>query len=294
MQSLLKGFVDTHIHAGPSLIPRDVDAWEMAILAQQGAFRAIVIKDHHVPTMALAKMIEDHLIPWDFQVFGSIALNNSLGGINPKAVEVALGLGARIVWMPTISARNQIERHRGPGIKFPSCEGKKLMVAEQPLSCLDEDGRLSQATLQVLEVMAAHPGAVLATGHLDRNEVDLLVRAAIGAGMDRVVVTHPHFLVGASLKDMHAWRRLGAYLEFTAIISVPSSPIYCRPAKEVGSILKDLGSEQVVLSSDYGIAGAGGPVQGMLEFMKLLADAGLKEADLEMMTVQNPAELLGV
>lgn len=294
MQSLLKDFVDTHIHAGPSLMPRDVDAWEMAVLAQQGAFRAIVIKDHHVPTMAVAKIIEDHLAPRNLRVFGSIALNNSLGGINPKAVETALGLGARVVWMPTISARNHLDRHRSPGIKFPSSKIENTSIAERPLSCLDENGRLSHSASEVLEVMAAYRGTVLATGHFDRNEVDILVRAAIDAGLEKVVVTHPHFLVGASLDDMQSWRRLGAYLEFTAIVSVPSSPLYCRPVEEVCSILKRLGAEQVVLSSDYGIAGAGGPLQGMLEFLKLLADAGLEEADLEMMTVQNPAELIGI
>lgn len=42
----------------------------------------------------------------DFTMFGSITLNRVVGGINPAAVESALKLGAKVVWLPTQSAVN--------------------------------------------------------------------------------------------------------------------------------------------------------------------------------------------
>jgi len=293
MPDFLKDFVDTHLHAGPSLLPRYADAWDVAELAQKAQYRAIVIKDHCVPTMALARLVEDHLSPPNLKVFGSIALNNASGGINPEAVEVALNLGARVVWMPTISARNHMERYSGPGIRFPSM-GHGNIDFGRPLSCLEEDGNLTRAAHEVIEVILAHPDTVLATGHISCGEVDVLVRAAFEAGLEKVLVTHPHFLVGAGLQDMRNWRRMGAYLEFTAIISVPSSPIYCRSAKAVASLLEDLGPEQVVLSSDYGILEAGNPIAGMHAFYDLLSNAGISHGALQMMTKDNPARLLGI
>ena len=42
----------------------------------------------------------------DFTMFGSITMNRQVGGINPVAVEVALKLGAKVVWLPTQWAGN--------------------------------------------------------------------------------------------------------------------------------------------------------------------------------------------
>ena len=47
------------------------------------------------------------------QILGSVTLNDAVGGLNPFAVEAALDLGARVIWMPTISAQNHIVKHGG-------------------------------------------------------------------------------------------------------------------------------------------------------------------------------------
>lgn len=43
-------------------------------------------------------------------MFGGITLNRQVGGINPYAVESALKLGGKVVWLPTQSARNTFEK----------------------------------------------------------------------------------------------------------------------------------------------------------------------------------------
>ena len=44
----------------------------------------------------------------------------------------------------------------------------------------------------MLEVIARH-GMVLCTGHLSRDEIFTLVDAAVAAGIEQIVVTHPEF-----------------------------------------------------------------------------------------------------
>jgi hypothetical protein len=291
MKALLKGFVDTHVHAGPTLTEREFSVWQLAAEAEKGGFSAMVLKDHFISTVPIARAMQEKLGHTGPKIFGSLALNNSVGGINPKAVEIAIGFGAKMIWMPTISAANHYRKHRAPGTKFPVLM-KKETVADMPLEVIDADGALTPETEDVLNILADHSDVVLATGHLSRTEVDALVHRCAQVGINRVLVTHPHFLVDAKEDDMRSWQSLGAYMEFTAVISLPSSPIYCRPVEDVADLIKSLDVDKVILSSDLGLKNAGWPIEGMSEFLELLGEAGVADDDLKKMIATNPAKLL--
>ena len=293
MKALLQDFVDTHVHAGPTLTVREFNVWQLVAEAEKGGFSAIVLKDHFIPTVPVARAIQEKLGRTGLKIFGSLALSNSVGGINPKAVEIAIGFGAKMIWMPTISATNHQRKHCIPGTKFPVLM-KKETVADTPLEVTGADGALIPAIEDILNIMVDHPDVVLATGHLSRDEVDALVRRCAQLGVKRVLVTHPHFLVDASADDMRNWQSLGAYMEFTAVISLPSSPIYCRPVEDVANLIKSLDVEKIVLSSDLGLKNAGWPIEGMSEFLELLRQAGLGSDDLKKMIATNPANLLNL
>ncbi|UCD80316.1 MAG: hypothetical protein JSW26_02455 [Desulfobacterales bacterium] len=291
MKSLLQDFVDTHIHAGPTLTAREFSVWQLMEEAGKGGFAAVVLKDHFIPTVPIARALQEKLGSTGPKFFGSLTLNNSVGGINPKAVEVAIGFGAKVIWMPTISAANHSNKHRAPGTKFPVLM-KKESVVDTPLRVIGTDGTLTPETVDVLNLLADHPDVVLATGHLSREEVDAVVRGCAQMGVNRVLVTHPHFLVDANADDMQTWQALGAYVEFTAVISLPSSPIYCRPVEDVAHLIKALDVDKIVLSSDLGLKNAGWPIAGMSEFLERLGEAGVGDEDLKKMTAANPARLL--
>ena len=70
--------------------------------------RAIVLKSHDSPTASLAWAVQRD-VGDAISVFGGICCDREVGGVNPAAVEVALGLGARIVWLPTLSSRQDFE-----------------------------------------------------------------------------------------------------------------------------------------------------------------------------------------
>ena len=116
---LLKGAVDLHCHSGPAAMPRVLDHREAMMEAADAGFRALLYKDHFYLGTPHAKILETIYPEKDIKLFSGIALNNASGGINPYAVDHAVKIGAKIVWMPTLSAANHIEQILGQGKTFP-------------------------------------------------------------------------------------------------------------------------------------------------------------------------------
>ena len=136
---------------------------------------------------------------------------------------------------------------------------------------------------------------ILATGHGSRDEIDKLVRAAATRGVQRIMINHPHYMIGASLEDMVAWSRLGAYIELNAVAFVPDSKFYSNKIEEAGAIIESVGLDKIVVDSDYGQNGNGSPVTGMQRFVALLQEhCGLSEADVEQICYKNPCHLLSI
>jgi Family of unknown function (DUF6282) len=139
---LLQGSIDLHIHPSPSLFPRRLDAVEAAQQAAEARMRAIVIKSHHhttAPELLPLKIHDLRDIP--VEVFGGVALNSYVGGLNPYIVDMTLRMGGKIVWFPTISSENHIKHHEAqPHMKFPSQTGREL--PDVPVKVLDERGEL--------------------------------------------------------------------------------------------------------------------------------------------------------
>ena len=111
----MKGVIDMHVHTNPDLRLRAYDDFEMMEAGIRVGARAIVLKTHQGTTMDRAYLCNRHneIVHGktnNFTMFGSITLNKVVGGINPKAVDVALRLGAKVVWLPTQSAKNHMQK----------------------------------------------------------------------------------------------------------------------------------------------------------------------------------------
>ncbi|HYI95389.1 MAG TPA: DUF6282 family protein, partial [Bryobacteraceae bacterium] len=101
----LQGVVDLHAHSDPDSVPRTIDAIDLAKLAASRGMRALVLKNHYESTASLAYLARKQ-VP-GIELFGGIALNRSVGGVNPAAVErmtLVKGGWGRVVWMPTFDA----------------------------------------------------------------------------------------------------------------------------------------------------------------------------------------------
>ena len=95
--------------ATQTIDPRSIHAIDVAKLAQTRGMRAIVLKNHWESTAGMAYLVRQ-VVP-GIEVFGGIALNRTVGGINAAAVDHmarVTGSFGRIVWMPTFDAENQV------------------------------------------------------------------------------------------------------------------------------------------------------------------------------------------
>jgi hypothetical protein len=289
MREILQGIIDLHVHAGPSVAKREVDAGDMLKESVEAGYRAFVIKDHYFPTMMSAKLVEKHLGSEKIKVFGGIALNNSVGGINVKAVDAAYCMGAKFVYMPTVSSNHHITEHKG---HFPGAGA--AAVEEKPMIYVDENGNLQEEVKDLIKYVAQKPDLILATGHGSVREIDALVPAAAKAGVQKIFINHPFFLIGASIEKIVEWAKMGAYIELNACVYPPSkfgSVSYDVAAK----LLENVPLDQIVIDSDYGQNANGSPVDGLYAFiLNLMNDLKVTEQQINLMTKETPAKLLGI
>src|SRR3954467_9409328 len=123
---LLVGAIDLHCHSGPAAMPRILDHHEALMDCAAAKFSALVYKDHFYLGVSHAVILEKLFPETGVKLFSGIALNNASGGINPHAVNHAANIGAKIVWMPTLSAANHLAQTAGDAKNFPATAKKML------------------------------------------------------------------------------------------------------------------------------------------------------------------------
>jgi hypothetical protein len=289
---ILEGAVDLHVHPAPSPLPRRIDTAEAARLAGEAGFRAIVVKSHHHSTVTdvLALAAEGQL-PSDVQVYGGIALNGPVGGLNPKAVDLALKMGGRIVWFPTIGSPQHIRHHaEHPDLKFPKLAVK--LKPEQPIEIM-ADGRVRDEVYEILE-SAKEADAIVASGHLAPDRITALFEAAREVGVTRLLVNHPNFVVEASHEDARRWVELGAVIEHSLCMYDDESSFYHWDIDTLVAWIEAVGTEHSTLGSDLGQMNNPLPTDSFRKIVDKLLDRGLGEDAVRRLVRDNPAELLGV
>jgi hypothetical protein len=217
-RELVRGAYDLHVHTSPDLMPRSASDLELAYRCREVGLAGFVIKSHYVPTAARAALVRS-LVP-DVDVLGALVLNSAVGGINTMAVEIAARDGARIVWMPTVDALNEMSEQSSlpPGAKRPQWarlqqELREQGVKSEPVRVVNEQHQVLPEVRSVLRSLASHD-LILATGHLDRDEIFAVVEAALAEGVRQIIVTHPDYPAeNLSAGDQAALAERGAFLE---------------------------------------------------------------------------------
>lgn len=287
-RKLLKGCIDMHVHSGPGMIPRSLDHFEAAQQCNEMGMRGLVLKDQNAMTCNVAYFLKKYNYPRStINIFGGLTLNNATGGINIYAVDTAIAYGAKIIWMPTLSARAHIEWHKKEKSFFTAHKREDLV--EKPLSILDDKGKIMP---EVGEICAkiANADIILGLGHLSLEEIDLLVEEALEKGVKKILMHHPHFIINASIEDMVKFANKGVIIE-----QCYAGRIAGHLSKEMMlKAIKKVGPERTILSSDLGQKGRVFPVQGLLDCIKELLDNGVKEEEIDLMLRRNPAKLLNL
>ncbi len=286
----IEGAIDLHCHYGPDMVgvfdgaTHSVTAVEAAQEAAESGHAALVLKAHDFATPALAHALEQ-LVP-GIRIFGGITLDHQAGGLNPAAVESALRLGAKIVWLPTLASVQDYQSGLARELGYPA----------PGIAVLDESGKVLPVVHEIAGLVREF-GAVLATGHTTAAEHYAAVREFARGG--RVIVTHAGTRSAGPALSPSQCRELadlGATIELTAICCSPilgDAPDKTVP--EMLQMIETIGAQRCVLASDYGWSDTlPHPAAGLRDFFDSLWTEGVPESQLIRMACQNPAELLGI
>jgi hypothetical protein len=292
----LPGVIDMHLHFGPLPVPpkyrpmtHSVTAIQAAREAAEAGFAAIVLKAKDGPTTGIAHAVQE--VVDGVRVFGGIVLDYAAGGLNLSAVEQALWLGAKIVWLPTSCSRTDCELFGPPALRPMPGLGTRPGIP-----VLDDDGKLLDEVYEIFELVQEHD-ALLATGHIGFEE-HLAVAREFGAS-GRVVATHAGAHVGARLgvAQCAELASQGMIMEFAAQTCIDHWGTPAMPMEAHAAMIRAAGVEHAVLSSDYGIQldeNIPKPVDGMRDYYEKLWNAGFAEVELRRMACDNPARLLAL
>ena len=288
VQSLMQGAIDLHCHSGPSVMARALNHEQALEQAADAGMRAVLFKDHYYPTGPFVDVLKESGKATRAEPVGSIVLNNAVGGINPFAVEPALKCGAKVVWMPTVSAANHIrEGHRK---SLLPTKGK--MLKQVALSAVDARGELLDNVKHVLDIIAEHD-AVLSCGHLHISEVWPLFDEAKKRGVTRLLVNHPSYTVGATLSDVKELVGMGAWIEHSICMFIPNRMKVYDDAF-LKALIEAAGVERTFFGSDLGQTNAPLPVEGFRQIIGLCLSLGYSDEDVRKMVSTNAAQLAGI
>jgi hypothetical protein len=258
-------------------MPRIADDRRTVRWYEEAGFAGCVLKGHAEPTVGRAVAAGEGR---RVVVRGGIVLNHAVGGLNPGAVDAALALGARVVWMPTFDAQGHLEAD----MPLPPAWPRERAIAIPP-----RDPRAEEPLRRILGAVAA-ADAVVATGHVTAPEVGWLVRAARDAGVRRVLVTHATFTVpNLAPDDLPELVELGAHMEITAYQLLHQAD--CDAAR-LAAVVRAAGAGRVVLSSDAGQPESPPAPEALELLVSALAAEGLDRKAVEAAASEVPQALV--
>jgi hypothetical protein len=294
VRGLLQGAFDLHVHSAPDVLPRKFDDIELARRTVACGMAGFVLKSHYICTADRATLIRG-LYP-DVQAFGGLALNNSVGGLNPIAIDIAGRLGNRVVWLPSVDSANELQNVAGEldESKLPywmpiARELRAMGIEQEWIRVTDENGAVMPLTRQCLEVIARHD-MVLATSHVSPGELPAVVRAAHDAGVRRIVVTHPEFpTTYLTIDQQRALEPYGVMFERCFTTWYTGKVAW----EQVVENIRQVGVSSTVLSTDLGQTTNPYVDEGLSLYIDKLLDAGFMPSEVEQMVRHNPSQVLG-
>lgn len=274
---ILKGAIDIHAHFGPDAYDRQWDAFEIAKLAKARGMRGLVLKNHWTESAGTAWLVRKYADVPGLEVFGGLALNSTVGGVNPQAVRYFAeveGHYAKVVWMPSHDSEKEV----------------KYLKETRPYVIVSEGGKLLPSVLEVLDLIAQYK-LTLATGHVTPEEMLQIVAEARKRGVDRIILTHPGLgpmFTDPTIEQLKQATAMGAYAEIVA------TQLGERMKDSTIKAIRAVGPAHCIISSDSGLTGSRNHPDALVIAARTLREAGFSEADLNLMFKTNPAKVLGL
>lgn len=288
VDALMQGAIDLHVHSGPSTMPRQLDHLEQVEAAARAGMRGVLFKDHHYSVSPMMALLERVAGDTGVHMFGSVVLNNAVGGLNPYAVDFNVKMGAKLVYMPTAHAANHIRNtHRNARLA-------SNVQLRQPygITVIDQTGELLDQVKQILDIIAEHD-VILSSGHLHIAEVWTLFEEAKQRGVKKLLVNHPAYGLHCTYEDVAELAKMGAVIEQSACLFVDSR-FNVFPPEELKAQVDAAGVASSSMGSDLGQVDNPSPVDGMRQIIALLLALGFSDEEVGVMVRDNPARLVGL
>ena len=282
------GVIDMHVHPAPDVFGRALTDIEMVTVARRKGMRGLVLKNHVVTTADRAATAME-AVP-GIEVWGGIVLNNSVGGVNPAAVEwmhrMSGGRG-KVVWLPTFDSDKHV---------------KTLVDRNKTGLVVAPDGKVTPQMEEVLKIIARE-NLLLATGHVHADEVVAVTKRARELGVKNIIVTHGLTNIpGLTMEQAKEVTAMGAVIEvcYLQFMTGPDAQYAWMKhwnqvaTAQVVAAVKALGADSIVLSTDLGQQGMMTPPDGIENAIAALKGAGISQGDIDKMMKHNPARLLGL
>lgn len=288
---LLEGAIDLHCHCYPEFssdFKARLDDQETLEAAQRAGMLGLVLKSHMWPTVGRVDYLR-RLVP-GFQVFSSITLNISVGGLNHWAVESAALQGARVVWMPTWSSISAMKKGGVGNVIKKWVPSLKSVSLAEGLSILNDSGGVLDKVREILAVAKKYK-LVVSTGHLDPEESVKLAIEAKSIGFNKLVFGHP--LAGSVQASMDTIVQM-ANSDSLIELSAYNAFFVGNTLKQSVEVIRAVGADKCLLSSDCFGPWVPPSVEMLRMFIGALLDLGIGENDIRQMIKVNPAKLLDI
>jgi len=294
----LEGAIDIHLHTDPDNVPRLLTDREAAAQAKAVGMRAIMMKNHTSQSAARTILAKD-AVGGGIELYGLICLNPAVGGMNVPAVENAIKMGVKGVWMPSMWSDHNVQYVKEMGHRMGD-ESIGTVFGDEGVKVVTEEGKLKPELIKIIE-MVAEADIMLATGHVSCEHAHLILDEANRKGVKKLVVhTCNYHTMNYPIPDLQKMVEVnGAYLEF-GFSSLPN-PIWMPVKMErlwdldrIVKAIKTVGPGHCILSTDSGQFTTASPIECVRLWGELLKAKGFTQAEVDLMTKVNPATVLGL
>ena len=179
---MMEGAIDVHCHIDFEFSAKERKR-EPEFLwlpkAEALGMRGVVLKSHWWPTVNVVPYILSS-VETKVALWSSVALNSTAGGPNPCIIEACAELGGKMVFLPTWSARNDVER-KGFSNRIKSYYKSHAQVENPNYYFLDDKGKLIPRGYEIIDACKVHD-LTLGMGHVSWQESLEFIKAARDMG----------------------------------------------------------------------------------------------------------------
>ena len=278
----------------PTLNQRTLTLFDAVRAAHRAGLTGLGLMDVFANTSGLAALANRELGHLEVDVFGGIILEPYVGGLSPRTVSTALKMGygtggARFVSLPC---------HHTAFVA--RSENRSPAYIETTLS-IPESGPLPDCVAEIVD-LCIEADVVFNLGHLSGAEVVRVAQVAAERGC-RHMLAPAAYLTEVEAQAVAA---TGCMLEYSFFVfshatDVPQTMIDAERHRFARAdffrtldIVRAVGAEKIVLSSDSGALVLPPPVEAFREFVMMFASCGIGTGDLRRMIADNPARLFKV